>query len=99
MSEIDEWEEICGGMSGHEGHGSDIMRGMERQLHAARYTFHKVTQTRYILEMQLGLTRDAAREKYNRAMENYDAIVAASVTGASHDANGASMALGFQIEH
>jgi len=77
---------------------AEIINEKLHQLHAARYTFHKVTQTRYILEHQMGLPEDQAAEKYRRAMANYDDIIAHALTGASYEANDVDMARGFQLE-
>ncbi len=73
------------------------LTALDRQLAAARYTFHKVNLKRYADAVNLGLVtidpdgnevvvkmpHDQAKEMYRMAMENYDGIIKNAVSGAS----------------
>ena len=84
---------------------------IERRLAAARYVFHKNQVKRYADAVNLGLVvidpegnevvvkmpPEQAKEMYKMAMENYDGIIKNAVSGASAEANQASMDAGFKI--
>jgi len=65
----------------------------DRQLVAARHAMHRVRASTYAQAVYKGeLTVPQAKQRYEDAMRNYDAILSGS--GASHDANVEAMARG-----
>lgn len=65
----------------------------EIELAAARHAMHRVRASAYAQAVFRGeLTLPEAKQRYEEAMRNYDAIMAAS--GASHAANVEAMARG-----
>ena len=76
----------------------DELIQFERQLHAARYTYHRQMIHKYgnhISVQNHGV--EQAAEMYRLAMENYDGIIEAAANGHSHDANEADMKEGFKL--
>ena len=73
----------------------ELLEQKDRQLLCARYTFHKVTQSKYKELVLAGLPKEMAKEHYVRAMANYDSIVTGAIKGASCEANQADMDKGF----
>jgi len=70
----------------------------DHKLHAARYTFHKVTAKRYGDQVASGMMAlDEAAEMYRLAMANYDEIIEAAAGGALTDADEADMQKGFRL--
>lgn len=74
------------------------VHGQERQLHAARYTYHRQMIHKYgerVRTQQLSL-KDAGK-MYTMAMDNYDGIIKAAADGASQEANEVDMKAGFVL--
>ena len=63
----------------------------QRQLHMARYAFHKVACARY-------QHLPDGPQRYALAMTNYDELVEGAKDGAHTDANEADMQKGFPID-
>lgn len=72
---------------------------VRKRLHSARYTFHKVVQSRYRFMVEhLHMTQEQGEMMYALAMQNYDDIQERAHLGGAYDANQASMDAGFNEE-
>ena len=83
IQKIADWEDACGGMSGHEAQASDIMR-------------HKLVSHKYaVLVMQGVMSEQDACAAYEEAMRNYDGVMQAADSGNSAKAMEDDMANGY----
>ena len=98
MNDVEDWQTSCGGMSGHEARGSDIMDVLSHQLHMARYAFHKVKVKQYHDQHMLGMMSiEQAKSMYNAAMINYDELIKHSADGSVTEADQLDMEAGFPL--
>lgn len=75
----------------------EAIEGLRRQLHAARYAFHKLAQQRYREYMQNGMDKREAKTGYDMQMANYDGIIRNAINGHSQMANDEDMKKGFDL--
>ncbi|MCK5444184.1 MAG: hypothetical protein KAI73_01095 [Rhodospirillaceae bacterium] len=77
---------------------SRVYGGALRQLHAARYTYHRQMIHKYgLMVRSMNIGEAQADELYRTAMDNYDGIIKAAADGASQEANEADMEKGFAL--
>lgn len=96
MQKIADWEDACGGMSGHEAQASDIMRQIARRLRASRYYVHKLVSHKYaVLVLQGVMSEPDACAAYEEAMRNYDGVMQTADSGNSAKAMEDDMANGY----
>lgn len=71
-----------------------VARDFKRQLHTARYAYHKQILHKY--KVMTVCTPEEGAEAYRLAMENYDKLIEEAVSGHCHEANEAHMLKGFE---
>ena len=70
----------------------ETIEDLQKQLEAARYVFHQVVRTKYMMK-----SGGEGKADYDKAMRNYDSIVANAPSGTTRKANNEEMAKGFHL--